>query len=150
MTTDTAPFDWRYLLRAVLGLVFLWAALAKIGDASGFAREIHNYRATPLALENVFAMIIPWIELVDGTALVLTIAPRAGTLVLGGMLVVFTVLILSAIVRGLDIACGCFGTSDAARTGWETLLRDIAFLAMAWFGYPRRRAGESNRPAEAF
>ncbi len=147
---DTAPLDWRYLLRLVLGLVFLWAALAKIGDVPGFAREIHNYHATPLSLENIFAMVIPWIELIAGIALVLNIAPRGGTLVLGGMLVLFTVLILSAIVRGLDIACGCFGTSDAARTGWETLLRDVAFLAMAWFGYPRRRAGDAAKPAEAF
>ena len=148
--TDTAPFDWRYLLRVVLGLVFIWAALAKIGDVSGFALEIHNYRVTPLALENIFAMTIPWIELVAGVALLLNLAPRAGTLVLGAMLILFTILILSAIVRGLDIACGCFGTSDAARTGWETLLRDIAFLAMAWFGYPRAGAAARTRRAVAF
>ena len=135
---DLAPLGWRYLLRVLLGLVFVWAALAKIGDLAGFAREIHNYRAVPLSAENVLAMTIPWIELVAGLALFLNVFPRGATLTLGGLLLVFFVLILSAIVRGLDIECGCFGTSDAARTDWLTLLRDTAFLLLAWFGYPRR------------
>lgn len=129
--------DWRYILRAILGVLFIWAALAKISDLSGFAGEVHNFRIVPLALENLFAMTLPWIEVVAGVALVLNVAPRAATAVLGVLLIVFLIAIVSAIIRDLDIACGCFGTRDAAQTGWVTLLRDIGFLALAVLGWPR-------------
>ena len=128
---------WRYIVRAVLGVLFIWAALAKISDLSGFAAEVHNFRMIPLALENLFAMTLPWIELVAGVALVLNVAPRAATAVLGFLLVVFLIAIVSAIIRNLDIACGCFGTSDASQTGWITLLRDLGFIALAVLGWPR-------------
>jgi uncharacterized membrane protein YphA (DoxX/SURF4 family) len=85
-------------------------------------------------------MTLPWIEVLAGLALVLNFAPRAGSVILGVMLVVFIGAILSAMARNLDIACGCFGTSDATRTGWIAFLRDAAFLALAWIGYPRGRA----------
>ena len=133
----TAPRDWRYVFRAILGVLFIWAALAKIGDLPAFAGQIHNFRILPVAVENLFAVTLPWIELVAGLALVTNLAPRAGLLVLGGLLLVFFVAILSAMARKLDIACGCFGTQDAGTTGLMTLIRDIGFLALAVIGYPR-------------
>jgi uncharacterized membrane protein YphA (DoxX/SURF4 family) len=131
-------FDWRYGCRFLLGALFIWAALGKIADLPGFASSVHNFRLIPLPVENLFAIVLPWIEVVAAILLVLNIAPRSGLLILGGLLVVFLVAILSAILRNLDIACGCFGTHDAARTGWVTLLRDLAMLALAVLGWPRR------------
>jgi putative oxidoreductase len=133
-------WGWRYLPRLLLGALFLWASLAKIGNIDGFATDLHHYRILPLAFENILAMTLPWIEVLAGLALVLNFAPRAGSVILGVMLVVFIAAILSAMARDLDIACGCFGTSDATRTGWLAFSRDVAFLALAWFGYPRDRA----------
>ncbi len=132
------PTGWRYLLRIALGIVFIWAALSKIADPAGFASQIHNYRLLPVPLENLLAMTLPWIELVGGLALVLNLSPRGGTLLLGGLCVVFFVAIGQAVARNLDIDCGCFGTKDASSTGWMALGRDVVFLALAWFGYPRR------------
>ncbi len=132
-------WGWRYVPRLLLGAIFIWASLAKIGNIDGFATDLHHYRVLPLAFENVLAVTLPWIEVLAGIALVLNFAPRAGSVILGVMLVVFIGAILSAMVRNLDIACGCFGTADATRTGWIALLRDVAFLALAWAGYPRER-----------
>ena len=146
----THSFDWRYLFRIALGIVFIWAALAKIADLQAFAKEIHNFRMVPVALENLFAVTLPWIELVAGVGLVVNRVPRSGTLLLGGLLVVFMAAIAVAIVRGLDIACGCFGTADAASTGWMTLLRDVGFLALAFLGYPGRpRLTDGGEPRTA-
>ena len=129
---------WRYPLRLALGIVFLWAALAKLSDVGGFATEIHNYRLLPVALENLAALAMVWIEVLVGLALVLNIAPRSATIVVGGLLIMFFFAILQAVIRDLDIECGCFGTSDASRVGIVALARDIIFLGLAWFGYPRR------------
>ena len=133
------PWGWRYLFRLALGVVFLWAALAKIGDMAGFAGDIHNYRMLPVAMENVFALVLVWTELVLGLALVTNLAPRSATLLGGALLVMFFIAILQAVLRNLDIDCGCFGTTDAKQAGIEALVRDVIFLAMAWLGYPRKR-----------
>ena len=77
---------WRWLAepavlritQIVIGLVFVIAALAKIGDLPWFAQEVHNYRLAPLWSENLVAMVMPWIELVAGLALVLGVRARAG------------------------------------------------------------------------
>ena len=130
-------FSWRYLLRLALGLVFLYAAVAKIPEAGAFAREIHNYRLLPVPLENVFALGLAWTELLLGLGLVLNLAPRTMTLGTGLLLVVFFIAIGQAVIRDLDIECGCFGTSDASHVGLVALGRDIVFLALAFFGYPR-------------
>ncbi len=148
---ERPDWGWRYLSRLVLGALFLWASLAKIGNIDGFATDLHHYRLLPLALENLLAVTLPWIEMLAGVALVLNFAPRAGTFILAAMLGVFVLAIASAMLRNLDIACGCFGTADATRTGWTAILRDLAFLALAWLGYPRERETRPlpNTPARA-
>ena len=134
--------DWRYLFRFALGVLFIWAALAKIADIEAFAADVHNFHILPVALENLFAMVLPWIEVVAGLLLVMNVAPRSGTAVLGALLIVFLFAIVSALARNLDIACGCFGTRDAGVTGMITLFRDIGFLALAVLGYPWRNREE--------
>ncbi len=146
---ERPSWGWRYLARFILGGIFVWASLAKIGDLAGFAADLHNYHLLPIAIENVLAMVIPWIELVAGLALILNLAPRGATWVLGFFLAVFLLAILSAIVRHLDIACGCFGTADATRTGWTALLRDVVFLLLAWLGYPRVEGAPASAPRHA-
>jgi uncharacterized membrane protein YphA (DoxX/SURF4 family) len=120
--------------------VFLAAALPKIADPAGFARDIHNYRMIPVVMENVFALILPWIELLAGVAIVLNVAPRGATLLIGALLVLFLVATGQAVIRNLDVDCGCFGTNDASKTGWLVLFRDVAFLALCVLGWPRKKS----------
>jgi uncharacterized membrane protein YphA (DoxX/SURF4 family) len=119
------------LCQVVIGLLFAWAALAKIGDAQGFAAQVHNFRLLPVALENIVAVTLPWIELVAAMALVLNIRARSGAMLVFAMLAVFTVAIVAALVRGLDFECGCFGTADASRVGLVKVLENVAMLAVA-------------------
>ena len=122
-----------------IGAIFLYAALPKIGDVSAFAKQVHNYRMVPIALENLFAMTLPWIELVAGLGLVLGIRARAGATLSAGLMVVFLVAIGQAVARGLDIECGCFGTTDASQVGVKRLAEDVLFLALAAVGSLRAR-----------
>ena len=119
------------LCQIVIGVIFAWAALAKIGDAQGFAAQVHNFRIVPVALENLVAVTLPWIELVAAMALVLNIRARSGALLVLAMLAAFTVAIVVALARGLDIECGCFGTADASRVGFVKVLENMAMLAVA-------------------
>ncbi len=118
----------------VLGLLFIAAALAKIVDLASLAKEVHNFHLAPLWSEHLLAMTLPWIELVAGLALVLGVRPRAGAWVAGAMLVVFTFGVAVAMARGLNFACGCFGTADATRIGWGKLAENLGMIALAAVG----------------
>lgn len=121
----------------LIGLVFLLAALPKIGDMASFATQIHNFRMMPIALENLLAMVLPWVELVAGLALVLGVRARAGALVATVLSAVFLIAIGQAVARGLDIECGCFGTADGSHVGIRKLLEDVGYLALALIGVQR-------------
>lgn len=120
--------------QVVLGLLFLYAALGKIVDVADLAVELHNFRLVPLWSENLIAMTLPWIELLAGLALVLGVRPRAGAWVAGALLVVFTAGVALAMARGLDISCGCFGTSTVTRVGWAKLAENAGMIVLAGIG----------------
>jgi uncharacterized membrane protein YphA (DoxX/SURF4 family) len=129
----------------LVGIVFLAAALAKVGDLRGFSEQVHNYRLAPVWSENLLSMTLPWIELLAGLSLVLGVRPRAGAAVSLGLMVLFTVAVAQAWVRGLDFECGCFGTADASRIGARKLAENLALGLLAAVAAARvrspRRAG---------
>ena len=123
----------------VIGLVFLAAGLAKVGDASSFALQIRHYRLVPFGLENLLAVTLPWIELLAALAILLRLHPRAGSAVGAGFMVLYVVVVAVAVARGLDIECGCFGTADAGRVGVAKLLENAGLLAVSVLGCMKPR-----------
>ena len=61
---------FNFIFRVILGIIFIYASYDKILDPSGFSRNIHNFHVTPIAVENLAALIIPWIELIIGVFLI--------------------------------------------------------------------------------
>ena len=127
------------ICQLVIGAIFAMAGLAKVGDLAGFAEQVHNFRLAPVALENLLAMTLPWIEVVAALALILGIRARAGGVVTAALMAVFTVAVALALVRGLDIECGCFGTADASRVGLVKLAQNLGMLALAVMASLRAR-----------
>ena len=125
--------------QVLIGLVFIAAALPKIGDPQSFAAAVHNFRLLPLALENLVALSLPWVELVAGLALVFGLRARAGGLLVSLMMVVFTLAVGIALARGLDVECGCFGTADGSRVGAQKLLENAGLTVLAILGTLRPR-----------
>jgi uncharacterized membrane protein YphA (DoxX/SURF4 family) len=117
--------------QVILGIVFAWAALAKIGDPRAFAADVHNFRLVPVALENLVAVTLPWVELVAAMALVLGVRARSGAVVSLLLMALFTVAVAAAVARGLDVECGCFGTADGSAVGARKLLENVALLVLA-------------------
>ncbi len=117
--------------RVALGGVFVVAGALKLRDPAGFANDIANYQLAP-ALAPLLAAVLPSLEVVIGLALLALGAPwrRAAALCAAGLIVMFTVAAGSALARGIDVACGCFGSAGGA-VGWTTLARDAALLAAA-------------------
>jgi len=118
------------LLRVALGAVFIVASFDKIQNPEAFATTIANYRLLPYTVINGIAIALPWLEVVTGTLLALGVWIRANTMIAWWLLLVFSVAIFQALVRGLDISCGCFTTNPAAErmTLW-TLLWDVIWIS---------------------
>jgi hypothetical protein len=115
--------------RLVLGALFIWAAIAKLPDMAAFAQDVANYRVVPAALVPFVAAAVVGIELLAGMALVSGWNSRAAAVVIAVLLAVFTGFIAQALLRGIDLRCGCFGGDEPA-SRW-TVLRDLAMLAAA-------------------
>jgi hypothetical protein len=127
------------LAQVALGVLFLAASLAKIGDAGTFALQIHHYRLLPFGLENLVAITLPWIELMAALAILLRLSPRGGSVVVAWLMGLFVIVVAAAAVRGLDIECGCFGTADAGRVGLAKLFENLGLLALAGIASVRQR-----------
>jgi len=119
------------IAQIAIGCFFLAAALGKIADLPAFSLQIHNFHLAPVWGENLIAIMLPWIELVAGLALVLGVAPRAGAIVVLALMVLFTVAVGSAWARGLDFKCGCFGKADASTIGARKFIENVALTALA-------------------
>jgi len=118
------------ILRLYLAGVFIYASLHKINFPAEFADNIAGYLIVPYWLVSPLALFMPWLELVSGLFLLAGVRVRAASLLIGGMLVMFTVAVIVALVQDTPIGCGCFQSVGEA-ISWWTVLRDLAWLAMA-------------------
>ncbi len=114
-----------------VGAVFLWASVDKIQHPAAFAQSIANYRMVPMVLLHPFAWLLPIVEAVVGVALIVGWQRRGAALLASLMTVMFIVAIATALVRGLDISCGCFDTAAGHGVGMDLLVRDVVLLAAA-------------------
>ncbi len=119
------------ICRIVLSGVFIYASVGKIAAPDRFADAVLAYRVIPMPLTNIVAIVLPWIELFAGLALIPNSLAKSGGLILAGLNLVFLVAAGSAMARGLDISCGCFSTASVhARVGWDLIARDLILLVL--------------------
>ena len=118
--------------RWILGLTFIYASYQKILAPADFAKIVYGYDLFPHAVINLIAIILPFIELVAGLALILGIYPRAAVLIVNGMLVAFIIVLSINLIRGHEFNCGCFSVKKAGflSSAKPTLVRDIIYLMM--------------------
>jgi len=122
-----------FVLRIVLGCVFIYASLDKIRHPDFFAEAVYNYQLLPEVAVNLVAIWLPWLELLSGVLLILGLWVRGSVLVLSGLLLVFLGALGINLARGLDIHCGCFTTQSAHTMTVLDLFRDSLFLLLAFY-----------------
>ena len=118
------------ILRLYLAGIFIYASLHKINFPAEFADNIAGYLIVPYWLVNPLAVFMPWLELVCGLFLLAGVRVRAASLLIGGMLIMFTLAVIVALVQDTPIGCGCFQSVGEA-ISWWTVLRDLVWLAMS-------------------
>jgi uncharacterized membrane protein YphA (DoxX/SURF4 family) len=114
-------------VQIALGAIFAAAALPKIADPPSFAHMIYNYRLAPGGLINAMALMMPWIEILSGIALITGIWRRTAATLIGALLVVFMIAIGINLSRDHAVSCGCFDLSATTRTH-DQLIDDMRFV----------------------
>jgi putative oxidoreductase len=119
-------------VRIYLGGVFVFASLYKIQEPYEFALSVATYQILPLGVVNLFALIVPWIELVTGVLLIVGAWTKENSLVILGLMAMFLTALLIALSRGYQMSCGCFASQEAAEDiGFHTIFRDLIWAALA-------------------
>jgi putative oxidoreductase len=118
-------------LRLGLGALFVVAGALKLRDPAAFATAIANYQLFPQHAA-LLAATLPALEILLGLAVVIAPSPWRAPAAIGMalLLVMFTVAASSALLRHIDIACGCFG-SESGTIDALTLARDLALVGAA-------------------
>lgn len=141
-------------VQIALGAIFVIAAVPKIADPPSFAHMIFNYRLVPSSLINLSALVMPWVELLAGLALILGAWKAAARTVIGILLAVFIIAISINLFGDNAIDCGCFNVADRGKTHEQRIFdmkvdvfRDLGMLLMVaqlWWA----SADEKRRLAE--
>jgi len=134
------------VVRLYLGWLFVAASWHKLLDPASFALDVATYQFLPRALINLFALVVPWVEILAGILVIVGYRARAAMLLIALLMVSFLIALLYALFLGLDMSCGCFASQSAASDdaiSWRTVARDLGWLALSLYAlfYDRNPLG---------
>jgi protein-disulfide isomerase/uncharacterized membrane protein YphA (DoxX/SURF4 family) len=121
------------VVRIALGVVWIWASIAKLHSPRTFVQAVRAYDATPEWMSKAVGYGLPVLEFSLGVLLIIGIVVRMAAALSALLFVVFLVGVIQAWTRGLQIDCGCFGGGGVTDNPNYTLdvLRDLGLLALS-------------------
>lgn len=129
------------LIQFFLGSVFVYAGAVKTGDTPAFADSIASYQILGVHWINLLALTLPWFEMLMGSFVLIGYRKKAAALAILLMMAIFSVALLSTIIRGIKIDCGCFGMTNLLRhsTHWALGIDlALAFLAFSLYRHDNK------------
>ena len=123
------------LFRWLIGMTFIYASSHKIIFPAKFAEIIYGYFLFPSQTIHLIAIVVPFLEMVSGVALILGIYPRSAALILSVMLLIFIGILSFNMARGLKFDCGCFSFGDAGNESATVrlIIRDAVLFMMGLY-----------------
>lgn len=105
-------------------------------NPASFASDIDNYQILPYILVTLMAIIFPWLEVLCAIFLFIPRWRQGASFTLLVLTIIFLVAISSALVRGLDIDCGCFvAPGEWNKIGFARLFEDLILLGIIFIIY---------------
>lgn len=96
-------------VRCALGALMLWAAVSKLANPTEFLGALYAYDLPlPRVAFKTAAVVLPWVELLCGLCLLAGVWTETVLALVGALFLVFLVATGQAVLRGLEISCGCF------------------------------------------
>jgi len=119
-----------------VGAVFIYAGVDKLRDPLHFSDSINAFELLPAALIDPIALALPIFEIICGIMIFLPPTRRVGAMALTFASFMFFAALLSALLRGLTLDCGCFGAGVPSRPRmWAELGLDTLLVGGAAWVY---------------
>lgn len=131
---------WLSLLgRLLIGGIFIYSGFQKASaPAAEFAAVVEAYAILLPDWTLPFAHILPWIELIFGVFLIAGYGTRWSARVLAGLLWLFIIALVSAILRKIPIEdCGCYGSSIHLSPRMAVLVNTFLLGCSTWLSGKR-------------
>jgi len=149
----TSRIAWLvFVLRLVIGAVFLTAGVLKVGHPTPLAVTIADFALLPSVLIAPLAILLPYVEIGLGFYLIVGLFTRYVAAIAAIQLLIFAGAIASVVVRGIHTSCGCFGPADTSVASWVDVFRDLLLVAITlpiFFVGPGRFAVDARLDAQA-
>lgn len=151
--TPTTGSRWTVALREVeswsrllVGGLFVWSASAHLANPYYFLSSVYQYELTNASVGVIVASGLPFLELLLAACLLGGACVPAAWVISCGLLLLFAGVQTSALMRNLQISCGCFGAEasqpiSAMTTAWTGML---AIVAGAGAAISRDRSGTTS------
>lgn len=123
----------RVVIALALGALFIYSGALKVGKWDAFAMSIAQFLLLPPLWTKPAAFIISFLELSAGLLLFIPMTRRWGAALVVLLTAVFLFALISALLRGLPIDCGCFGPGGGTSNLWFAAWKDIALSLAAAF-----------------
>ncbi|MBI3317513.1 MAG: DoxX family membrane protein [Candidatus Omnitrophica bacterium] len=122
-----------FILRLWIGLVFVYAGFSKLMEpVENFRGIIAQYEVIPYALVPFLSVVLPWIEFIFGTFMILGYATRLSALVLTALSFGFLMVLGSSqvLLGSVPVSCGCFGEGGIHLSVRQIFVLDILNTAI--------------------
>jgi uncharacterized membrane protein YphA (DoxX/SURF4 family) len=140
---DEFEIPFPFIVRLFLGGHFVYMGVNKIIGSIEFLKQINLYEmlpSDPPHFLNATAIVLPWMEVLCGMALILGVWIRGGATQIAILLCVFTpAIFLRALAihnadgtpfLDIEFDCGCGGGPVII---WKKLLSNTGLFLLAWF-----------------
>ena len=136
--------------RIILAFVFAFSSMTHLKHPFMLLDHILAYRLATGSLASLavgVALLLPIVEFLLAAVMLSKMPDRVVGMFNIPVLSTFLIVQLSALVRGLNIDCGCFGGVIQRKIGWESLLLIVAMLiACVLLAFSRRRSQNNKKP----
>ncbi len=139
--------DWQVLLEAVIVAVLVTSGAAKWAVPTPFAVALQaTLRVRSVATSRILSKVVAVGEVVTAFGFLFLPTARTSsvaTAALGGAIILFAAI---ALIRRVNVACGCFGASEGARLGWRNVAYGLGFTVagVSLTIIPLSSTGQSN------
>lgn len=129
-----SPRFIKLILRFVIGAVFVYSSIGKLLHPQDFAEVIVNYKVFGSYFSQWGAVLVPMLELLLGLMLISGFWLREAFLFTAVLYIAFDILIIQALLRGLDISCGCFTSAASGPIDFIKILENLGLTSLVLLG----------------
>ncbi len=112
--------------------ILFWSGVEHLRNPFAFLSSILKYKLLTERPATFVASILPVFQTLLAGMMILGVARRFTSFCAAGLLSVFSVAQASALARGLEIGCGCFGAASNAPITLSSVGRVASLAVLAW------------------